>query len=241
METKSKSSNFGLCSEEVQEIMGKIPPAILRIGITLIIVFLILFLFVSNFIKYPDVISFPVTAKNVNRITEIKTEKSGQLLKLDIRHHRVNKGDSLAAMAVNVYNNIDTVYIKSPSNGVVYPCDEFLEMDYVGEGDVLCVLVDSVNCLISAKAAVSHDLKNKLKLGMKTESEIDGKVLQGEILSIADYANPINGTYVITIKLGNSMDLNNVIIWNCHADVKIKISEQSVFEKFFKYGIHPTY
>lgn len=76
---------------------------------------------------------------------------------------------------------------------------------------------------------------------MKTETEIDGKVLQGEVMSIADYANPVNGTYVITIKVGYSKKLNNMIVWNCHTNAKIKITEQSLLERFFSNRIHPTY
>lgn len=234
MKTKQNAPNLELRSEEVQELMGKIPPAILRVGISVILVFVILIYIASNFIKYPDIIAIPIVAKNVNCMAEIKAVKSGLLIGSHIWHGHVCMGDTLAIIAVNSNDIIDTICIKSPFTGILYPCDTFQEMDYVNENDVLCVVVDSIKNMITAKAYISADLKKKIVPDMTIESNIDNNMLQGRVISIAEYANPANKTYNMTIVFENSKELENAIIWNCHTNAKIKITERSVFDKFFK-------
>lgn len=239
METKQKSPNIELRSEEVQELMGKIPPVILRVGISVILFFVILIFIASNFIKYPDIIAIPIVAKNVNCMVELKAVKPGQLVESHMEHSNVCMGDTLAKIAINTGDVIDTLCIKSPFTGYVYPCGTFQEKDYVDENDVLCVVVDSVKNKITAKASISADLKKTIVPGMVIESKIANNIMQGRIISIADYANPTNETYCISIIFDNSKSLKNAIVWNCHTDAKIKTMEQSVFDKFFKDRIIP--
>ncbi len=234
METKQKSPNIELRSEEVQELMGKIPPVILRVGISVILFFVILIFIASHFIKYPDIIAIPIVAKNVNCIAELKAVKPGQLVESHMEHSRVCMGDTLAKIAINTGDVIDTLCIKSPFTGFVYPCGTFQEKDYVDENDVLCVIVDSIKDMITAKAFVSADLKSKIASGMTIESNIGDVLLQGKIVSIANYANPMNGLYTITLELDNAKELENMIVWNCQTNARIKITEQSIFERFIK-------
>ena len=239
MENKQEVPNIELRSEEVQELMGKIPPAILRVGISIILFFVVLIYIASNYIKYPNIITIPIVAKNVNCMAEIKSMNSGQLVESHLEHSHVCMGDTLAKIAINSGEVIDTLCIKSPFTGSVYPCGTFQEKDYVDENDVLCVVVDSVKNRITAKASISADLKKIIVQGMTIESKIDNNILQGKVVSIADYANPTTETYGITIVFENSKTFENVIVWNYHTSAKIKTMEQSVFDKFFKDRIIP--
>ena len=241
MEIKQKVPNIELRSEEVQELMGKIPPVILRVGISVILVFVILIYVASNFTKYPDIIAIPIIAKNVNHVTEIKAIKSGQLVDLKMVRGHVGKGDTLAKIVVNAEDEIDTVCIKSPFAGIICPCDAFQEKEYVDENDILCVVVDSIKEIITAKASVSSDFRKKIVQGMTIESYIDDILLQGKIASIADYANPTNEMYTVTMEFENSKETENMIIWNCHTNAKIKITERSVFDRFFKENLIPIH
>lgn len=239
MENKQEVPNIELRSEEVQELMGKIPPTILRVGISIILFFVVLIYIASNYIKYPNIITIPIVAKNVNCMAEIKSMNSGQLVESNLEHSHVCMGDTLAKIAINSGKVIDTLCIKSPLTGSVYPCGTFQEKDYVDENDVLCVVVDSVKNRITAKASISADLKKIIVSGMTIESKIDNNILQGKVASIADYANPTTETYGITIVFENSKTFENAIVWNCHTSAKIRTMEQSVFDKFFKDRIIP--
>lgn len=241
MDLKNNIPNIELRSEEVQELMGRIPPIILRVGISVILFFIFIIYIASNFIKYPDIISIPIVAKNVNYMKEIKTVNSGQLAELNIEHSYVHKGDILAKIVAYNVNVIDTVYVKSPFAGVVYPCNAFQKGDYVEKNDILCVLVDAINDSIIAKASVPFDLKKKIEPGMSIESNVNSIMLQGRITSIATYANPTNGTYTTTMIFKSSKELENIIVWNYHTNANIKTNERSVFERFFKNRIIPIF
>ena len=234
MEPKHKAPNIELRSEEVQELMGKIPPFILRMGISVIFVFVALIFVASNFIKYPDIISIPIVAKNVSYVVGIKAAKSGLLIESHMEHGRICKGEVLAKIVANRDCEHDTISVMSPFSGVVYPCDVFQKFNYIEKNSVLCVVVDSIKDKIKAKAFVTADLKKYITKGMTVESSINNNPLVGKVTSIADYANPYNVTYTISMEFETPVELGNTIIWNSQANAKIKITEQSVFNKFFK-------
>lgn len=241
METKHNVPNIELRSEEVQELMGKIPPTILRVGISVILIFVILIYIACNFIKYPDILAVPIVAKNVNCMAEIKALKSGQIIKLKLKHGSVCMGDTLAQIVAKCNGVIDTVCVKSPLTGVVYPCDIFREKDFVDANDALCIVVDSVKELITAKAHISADLKRQIEPGMATVSNINNNTLQGRVVSIAEYANPADETFAMTIVFEKSKVSKNTIVWNYHTNAKIKITECSVFDKFIRNKIKTTF
>lgn len=234
MEIKKKDPNIELRSEEVQELMGKIPPAILRVGISVVLVFVVLIVIASNYIKYPETLSIPVVAKNINYMEEIKATTSGKLIESHMKHSPICVGDTLVQIAVNHGTTIDTVIIRSPMTGIVFPCLPVQENDYVNGNEVLCVVADSVKDRIVAKASLSDDLKEKITPGMSVETNIDNNMLQGKIVTMANYANPMDNTYAITILFENPEELKNTIIWNRHTKAKVRVATRSVFEKFFK-------
>lgn len=241
MEKEHTPTNMELRSEEVQELMGRIPPAILRIGISAVLVFVVLVYVASNVVMYPDIVSFPAVAKNVDYVSEIKVEKPGVLVESSMIHGYVCRGDTLARMLADGADGHDTVSLVSPRSGMAYPCDVVMKYSYVESGSVLCVVADSIRAKISAKAFVTLDMKKNITEGMAVESSVEGKALTGKVTSVADYANPNSGTYVVLIEFETPKELKNTIVWNVRTDAKIKITERSVFDKFFKERIVPTF
>lgn len=188
--------------------MGKIPPAILRVGISVVLVFVVLIVIASNYIKYPETLSIPVVAKNINYMEEIKATTSGKLIESHMKHSPICVGDTLVQIAVNHGTTIDTVIIRSPMTGIVFPCLPVQENDYVNGNEVLCVVADSVKDRIVAKASLSADLKEKITPGMSVETNIDNNMLQGKIVAMANYANPMDNTYAITIYFREKTEIN---------------------------------
>lgn len=60
MPENNSQDNIEIRSEEVQEILTKVPNWMIRYGNTLILILIFMLLFISWFIKYPDVISSEV-------------------------------------------------------------------------------------------------------------------------------------------------------------------------------------
>lgn len=234
MKRAHTNSNIELRSEEVQELMGKIPPVILRTGIFFLLVFVILIYVVSSFVKYPDTITLPIIAKNVNYMREIRIVKSGRIIDCGIDYGYVRKGDTLAKIAVNEPASQDSITIVSPISGVVYPCDTYHAADYVEKNAILCVIVDSIMGRVVAKSYLRANLRKKVKPGLSVVSEMGGVVLQGNVQSVADYMTPTNNVYALTITFELPKELKKTVLWNIRANAKIRIKEQSVSDRIFK-------
>ena len=102
-----------LRSEELQEVMGKIPPWILRRGITVLFCVVTVLLVGSAFFMYPDVIQAPLTLTGSTPPAGVVAFSSG---KLDMRNTRDNQevkaGDYLAVIH-NPAQTEDILYLKS--------------------------------------------------------------------------------------------------------------------------------
>lgn len=234
MEKRQQLPNIELRSEEVQELMGKIPPAILRVGISVILSFVLLVFTASYFIKYPNTVTIPIVAKNVNLMTEVKATCSGQIIDLNVKSGHIHKGDTLLKIAISHEDKAGILSIESPLSGSVRPCGIFQENDYVNEGEGLFFVVDSIRKKIIAKASIPVGLKKKVTIGMSVESSINDIALKGKVTSIAEYTNPNNGTYAITLEFATPRELASSIVWNVHTDAKLIITERTIFENFFK-------
>ncbi len=66
-------------SEEVQEILDRIPNWTIRWGITLIFVLLLMALFLAWLIRYPDTIQGPVTLTTQTPPVKLVSQTSGTL------------------------------------------------------------------------------------------------------------------------------------------------------------------
>lgn len=82
MEEEKKYKEIELRSEEVQEVMGRVPPWILRWGIAVLLGILLILLCVSFFYRYPDVIAAEVTITTVDPPVSIIARATGKLDKI---------------------------------------------------------------------------------------------------------------------------------------------------------------
>lgn len=88
-----------LRSEEFQEILGAVPPWILRRGITVLAVIIAVLLIGSAFFKYPDTISTTMTLTGTSPATASIAKTSGTLQELAVVDKQaVKSGDYLAVI-----------------------------------------------------------------------------------------------------------------------------------------------
>jgi HlyD family secretion protein len=101
-----------LRSEELHEIMGKIPSWILRQGINVLFIIVIVLLVGSYFFKYPDVITSQVILTGSTPPAGIVAFSSGKLNILDVKDRQeVKEGDYLAVIH-NPARTEDILYLK---------------------------------------------------------------------------------------------------------------------------------
>jgi len=111
MEEK-KYSDIELRSEEVQEVMNRIPPAILRYGITVLLVIIATLLIVSAFFSYPDSIDteFVLTTQTPPAYVIAKT--SGRIEDIYVHNKQsVHRGNILGIIE-NVASTEDMLFLR---------------------------------------------------------------------------------------------------------------------------------
>lgn len=88
-----------LRSEEVHEVMNKIPPWILRHGVTTLFVIVILLLIGSWFFKYPEEISAQVIVTSLEPPASIIARSTGKIDEIYVgNNQQVRFGDTLAVI-----------------------------------------------------------------------------------------------------------------------------------------------
>lgn len=105
-----KNDNIELRSEKVRNIIGQIPPKIIRFGITIIFFIIIILLVGSNYFEYSYTIKTTVILKNEsNKITAIVKIPANEINKVKIGHKLIIKFDNIP----NLYNTKFETQIKS--------------------------------------------------------------------------------------------------------------------------------
>lgn len=88
-----------LRSEGVQEVLGRIPPWIIRYGITVIFGLILLLLFLAWMIRYPDVINATGTLSSLDPPREVLARADGRLVLLKVTDGQdMDQGTTLAVI-----------------------------------------------------------------------------------------------------------------------------------------------
>lgn len=96
---EKKYKEIELRSEEVQEIMNRVPPWILRGGITLLFSIVIILLLGSFFFKYPDVIQAEITVTSQEPPAGVIARSAGKIDEIYVvNSSEVRKGEPLAVI-----------------------------------------------------------------------------------------------------------------------------------------------
>lgn len=87
-------------SEEIQQLMGKMPNWIIRWGIAMIFIVLLIILGICYFIKYPQLVSAPVVLTTVNPPVDLLAKSSGRIEEMFISHNdQVSQGTPIAVLS----------------------------------------------------------------------------------------------------------------------------------------------
>ena len=127
-----QNDELNIYSEEVKDVLSKPPKALFRWGNTILFVFIIIVLFLSWLLKYPDI----VTAQAI-LTTEIPPQKefarvSGKIDSLFVKNYQEVKEGSPLALIENTANFKDVIYLKSildtltvNQTSFYFPLDDF--------------------------------------------------------------------------------------------------------------------
>lgn len=98
-------------SDEVHQILGKVPPGIVRFGITIFCIILLIFILSAFVFKYPDIIECPITIVAENSPLSISSTVSGRIESVGISDlDSVRRGEIIAIInSTAVYDDIEKV------------------------------------------------------------------------------------------------------------------------------------
>jgi len=109
----SEEDKIELRSEEFQEVLGSVPPWILRWGITVLAAVVVILLIGSAIIKYPDVIPAQIILTGSTPPATLVAHASGKIKELYVKDNQeVKTGDYLAVID-NSANTEDILFLKN--------------------------------------------------------------------------------------------------------------------------------
>lgn len=153
MQDLSADRQIELRSPEIQVIIGRVPDGILQWGIKVIFLVMVALLFISWFIRYPDLLPSKVTITTSPPPALLVARTSGRLILLKRQNEKVNEGELIAFIKSNA----------SPEAVLV------LERALKQEKDISCIdvlgslgdLEPFGNDIVNAEAALQHFQVNK--------------------------------------------------------------------------------
>ncbi|MEP7143445.1 MAG: HlyD family efflux transporter periplasmic adaptor subunit [Ferruginibacter sp.] len=100
-------------SEEVQDIMSKMPHWIIRQGTAVLFVVIILLFAGSYFIHYPDVTVAGLNISSSNPPVKIVAQSSGRIHRIFVRNNQLIKKDEKICLLENAANYADIILLKN--------------------------------------------------------------------------------------------------------------------------------
>lgn len=168
------NEELNIYSEEVKDVLSKPPKAIFRWGNTMLFAFVLIVLFLSWLVKYPDI----VTAQAV-LTTEIPPQKefarvSGKIDSLFVENYQEVKEGTFLALIENTANFKDVIYLKSildtlnvNESSFYFPLDD-VPMLFLGDMENEFSLFENsyVQYILNKKSQsfLNNDLANKYAL-----------------------------------------------------------------------------
>lgn len=108
-----KNDNIRVRSEEVQEILSYVPNWMIRWGMTLVLVIIFMLLFISWFVKYPDVITAEVVVTTEIPPEKIYAKSTGQIESILVSNNSQIVKNTIIGVIENSGNYKDILLLKS--------------------------------------------------------------------------------------------------------------------------------
>jgi multidrug resistance efflux pump len=113
MEENNKNTSFELRSEEVQELLTRVPHWLIRWGSLVVLCILMILLFVSWLVKYPDIISTQIVITTNMPPEKLIAKTSGSIEAILVKNNATIYKNTPIAVIENTANYKDVFLLKS--------------------------------------------------------------------------------------------------------------------------------
>lgn len=218
MDTKR---DIELRSEKVRNIVGKIPPMILRIGITIISVVIILVLILAYFVPYPQYYTTEIEIIFTPEYHIVKAPVSGLYYK--------NYGDSTN---LGIIISSDSIFqVKSRGEGKIMANNR--DSLYVYRNDIVAVIIPDTSLSISGICKIPKDKINKIKQGQKISvTSPSGKNYMASVSNIDNIQQKdiMTGYTYFKVMIQFDSKLDTPEIFDSMAEGKILVSDMPILK-----------
>lgn len=224
--------NIELRSDEVQELMGRVPPYIQRVGISVILMIVIGFFVASAFIKYPTYI--PVKARMLpnDYFETVLSPQSGTIIWAKKYTVSLVHPDDTLFLLLTAEN--DTLAIQSPCLGKASSTD-ILEQGMSVDANSQLFIIEKDKDVRSIGTDLCVYLPeedvNKYGVGCNVSLRIDNEVYGFEVTALTSIPN---GQGECAMKCHSS----TMLLWNVHVsanqNVELLAENNTIFDTFFK-------
>ncbi len=188
--------NIQIRSEEVQEILSYVPNWMIRWGMTLVFIIILMLLFISWFVKYPDVITTEVVVTTKIPPEKIYAKSTGQIESILVNNNSQITKNTIIGVIENSGNYKDILLLKSILDTIsvdkinfTFPMDQLpflilgdISMDFsLFETNyseyVLSKRLQPYSSEFSANNLSLAEIKNRLVI-LKSQKELNEKELE---------------------------------------------------------------
>lgn len=186
-----------LRSTEVQEVMGRMPSAIVRMGQGIILLIFVSLLSYCLFLTYPNYTVIDSHMSNVNNLRYVYAKYMGQVARVHKKNGSfIHPGDTLCLIKTEQGNQ----YVIAKNKGYLYICNEMQEGQYIKPETVLSVIADTLYTSPFTTLYVSEEEVIHLKSGLSIVGKCENKPIRGEITKISTLPNPQTGVFLVNIQ-----------------------------------------
>lgn len=193
--------NIELRSEKVRNIIGQIPPMLLRYGAAIIGAALLAMVSISAFIPYQEILPIEVTIKTIPEIHEVNASSSG----IFIANKSIEKYIEKDSTVGYLYHSDKILSIVAPISGnIVF---NLKDKASVNCGELICVVIPKDSLCYYGEIEISESDKKRID---KNQTVILQTSETGDITGCITDISPLssgNGQYKVTLNFPNNVML----------------------------------
>jgi len=226
-------------SVEIDEIIGRPPHWLIQWGISVFFVVLLLVLFSSYFIEYPEKVYTSFTIVPDKRAIPIVATEDGVILKLLGKEgSHMQKNDTLFYW--RRIGNAKTLAILAPESGKIEFISTLNNGDRVTKRQYLMFIVPASHVYYATMYVHNSDIR-KIKIGQKVIINMPGYPpnIYGTFSGVINYIGTVKSAvgYYVKIKLPNGLksDIGQTIYYrkDIQGNAEITIDKTRLIYKFF--------
>lgn len=223
-------------SEDIQEIITKLPSWLVRWGITFLFAVLLLLGGIAALVRYPETLTVPLKIESAQPVTEVFNTKPAYISKVFIKKgEKVKKGQPL--LLVCGVNDDTSRIVYAPKEGQIAFAAIVEAGSVLAAGQKIYEL-QPLNQHLFGVINIPLDKFSKVKIGQELRIKLNANVdedhlpLEGRVEYIADVPGK-DGSLLAKINISQSADANKLESW-MSGSADIVTQDMSVFQRVYK-------